>query len=334
VKTISCNTNDTASTEESTGFGPALEYFAGAFFSNWTDDALPKVLSFSLGSLSWDSCNILCTMTEQRTSGRITKADCEKFMETQRQVCMFTSGEEAERTSNEFMKLGLRGMSIFAATGDGGSHFSFGPFSRTREIGQILNEISCEYNFPTFPAASPWVTGVGGTSWPVNPKQPVGWSGSGSGFSWRFAMPQYQRKAVQGYLAKASSMSGFPPAGKFNATNRAYPDISALAQGCPMVFMGRTVTAGGTSASAPAVAGIVSLLNDVRLTKGLKPLGFINPRLYQIAEQHPGEAFYDVTVGNSKTSCSTGFPAIEGWDPVTGLGSPLWAGLFKYLTTD
>ena len=35
----------------------------------------------------------------------------------------------------------------------------------------------------------------------------------------------------------------------------------------------------------------------------------------------PGEAFEDVIVGNTKTSCDSGFPASVGWDPVTG-GTP------------
>jgi tripeptidyl-peptidase I len=78
------------------------------------------------------------------------------------------------------------------------------------------------------------------------------------------------------------------------------------------------------------------MLNDQRLSKGLPPLGFVNPRLYQIAASNPGEAFYDVTDGNSACAsdgscCSTGFPASQGWDPTTGLGSPLWPGLIKYL---
>lgn len=49
---------------------------------------------------------------------------------------------------------------------------------------------------------------------------------SGGGFSNRFALPDYQRDAVEGYLAKYP-----PPYGpdQYNATgsSRAYPDISA-----------------------------------------------------------------------------------------------------------
>lgn len=44
----------------------------------------------------------------------------------------------------------------------------------------------------------------------------------------------------------------------------------------------------GTSASTPTFAGIISLINDVRLGKGLRSLGFINSKLYQIAKSHPG----------------------------------------------
>ena len=37
---------------------------------------------------------------------------------------------------------------------------------------------------------------------------------------------------------------------------------------------------GGTSASSPTFAAIVSLLNDARLAKGKPVLGFLNPWLY------------------------------------------------------
>lgn len=39
---------------------------------------------------------------------------------------------------------------------------------------------------------------------------------------------------------------------------------------------------GGTSASAPEWAGVLSLINDIRLNVGLPPLGFVNVRLYQV----------------------------------------------------
>lgn len=111
---------------------------------------------------------------------------------------------------------------------------------------------------------------------------------------------------------------------------------------------------GGTSAAAPAAAGIFSLLNDARLRKGLPSLGFINPRyvcvvahvaplsfhlnvlhvcvcvsplfrLYKVAAEFPGEVFYQMASGNSACtsggSCcpqSTSFQAAADWDPITG----------------
>jgi tripeptidyl-peptidase-1 len=72
----------------------------------------------------------------------------------------------------------------------------------------------------------------------------------------------------------------------------------------------------------------------MRLNKGLPPLGFVAPRIYQTALQHSGEAFEDILQGNSGTSCNNGFPATEGWDANTGFGRPIWGGLVKYLASD
>ena len=101
----------------STGFGPAqlkfMEELAVA-------PDVPAVLSLSLGSLSWAACNLLCRQVA--SMGSHTYDECTAYTSKQRQVCMYTSNEEAQRTSTAFMKLGLRGVSIFAATGDGGAY--------------------------------------------------------------------------------------------------------------------------------------------------------------------------------------------------------------------
>lgn len=52
---------------------------------------------------------------------------------------------------------------------------------------------------------------------------------------------------------------------------------------------------GGTSASAPAFAGMISLINEALLQKGGKQLGFLNPFLYK----NEATGFTDVTVGAS-----------------------------------
>eukprot|EP00128_Syssomonas_multiformis_P001382 Colp12_sorted_trinity150504_noHs@16960 len=330
VKTLVANTNTSKSTETGGGFGPALLNFALSL-ANRKD--LPKVISMSLGSLSWDACNVLCKKAAE--TGQVTYDACYKFAQNERQVCMYESGESAERINVEFMKAGLRGTTILAATGDGGSHFSFGLFNSLSSTGRLLNKISCQYQLPTFPAASPYVLAVGGTQWSQGPNDPVGWTASGGGFSWRFSMPEYQKAAVQKYLAS----NPLPPASSFNASMRAYPDVACLAVNVPMVIQGRAVNAGGTSASAPAFAGVISLINDLRLKKGLASLGFVNPRLYQLVAEHPEEVLKDITEGRTNCAsdghcCDNGFVAAKGWDPVTGLGRPIWDGMVKYLASD
>lgn len=78
------------------------------------------------------------------------------------------------------------------------------------------------------------------------------------------------------------------------------------------------VSIGGTSASTPTFSAIVTLLNDALISSGKSPLGFLNPMLYTVG----AAGLNDITVGNN-TGCGTpGFPAVEGYDPVTGLGTP------------
>eukprot|EP00051_Salpingoeca_urceolata_P028699 m.487888 g.487888 ORF g.487888 m.487888 type:complete len:570 (-) comp25328_c0_seq1:15-1724(-) len=329
--TIVYNSDNASDTEWSRGFGTAQLAFAEKLSSSPT---VPTVLSLSLGSLSWASCDLMCQKVA--AEGHHTYDECSNYTSKQRQVCMYNSAEEVNRTSYEYMKLGLRGVSIFAATGDGGSHFSFQPFDRISPIGRALNDVACVYTLPTFPAASPYVTGVGGTQWTRGPDAPVAWHASGSGFAWEFEQPAFQASAVDNYL---STTPNLPGNSTFNTKGRAYPDVAALAEGVPMVVDGHEISAGGTSAAAPEFAGVITLINDHRLNAGKPPLGWLNPRIYKIAQEHPNEAFYDMTTGTSACTssgfcCKTGLPAAKGWDPTTGLGSPKFAGLLEYLGSD
>ena len=81
------------------------------------------------------------------------------------------------------------------------------------------------------------------------------------------------------------------------AAFQAIPDVSAQSNLFRIFFRGRAASIGGTSASSPAFAGIVSLLNDARLSKGLPPLGFLNPLLYNAAEEDP-TTFNDIVPQN------------------------------------
>ncbi|MEA2690390.1 MAG: hypothetical protein QOD51_2997 [Candidatus Eremiobacteraeota bacterium] len=121
------------------------------------------------------------------------------------------------------------GIAITASTGDLG-------------IGQVQ-----------FPASSPYVTAVGGTSLTANPASPRGWtetvwSGSGNGCSIMVGLPSWQ--TVAGGCAA-----------------RSVPDVSMLADSAVGVTIYSTaekgwVTLGGTSVGAPFVAGLYGAAND------------------------------------------------------------------------
>jgi len=53
------------------------------------------------------------------------------------------------------------------------------------------------------------------------------------------------------------------------------------------------------------------------MSSGKAPVGFVNPVLYE----HP-EVFRDIVKGSNPGCYTGGFEAVEGWDPVTGLGTP------------
>lgn len=136
-------------------------------------------------------------------------------------------------------------------------------------------------------------------------------------------MPTWQSKAVSKYLKKYApkySSSVYNNSG--NA--RAYPDVSAAGLNVTTVFLNHTYGVGGTSASAPIVASIVTLLNEERMHVGKGPLGFLNPIFYA----NP-KAFNDITEGSNPGCGTDGFPAAPGWDPVTGLGTPDFEKLKK-----
>ncbi|KAI5616812.1 tripeptidyl-peptidase 1 precursor [Silurus asotus] len=222
------------------------------------------------------------------------------------------------RINVEFMKAGLRGISMLFASGDSGA----GCLHLAKE--NVFR--------PSFPASSPYVTTVGGTTFknPFKVTYEVTHYISGGGFSNVFAMPDYQVEAVSAYLKGAQSL---PPQSYFNHSGRAYPDMAALSDNywvvtnlVPIPFIS------GTSASTPVVGGILSLINDQRFLKGLPSLGFLNPRLYKLK----GTGLFDVTE-ECHLGCldekveGQGFCAASSWDPVTGWGTPNYPALLAAL---
>lgn len=221
-----------------------------------------------------------------------------------------------KRIDVEFQKLGVRGITIVFASGDSGAGCDY-----------------CLFEEPSFPATSPNVLSVGATRFiggQLNgPEMAVNEFGSGGGFAWSFPQAAYQSTVVQSYLTKYKS--SLPYWFSFNPKGRATPDVAALGIGFQVVQGGGVELVGGTSASAPTFAALITLLNAARFDAGKSSLGFINPWIYQTQAAHP-ETFFDVTRGDNFDSCCIGGYSCEpGWDPVTGLGTPNFRELVKHI---
>lgn len=223
---------------------------------------------------------------------------------------LFTgNGQQVLKSFNQFyQQAAAAGVSVFGSSGDSG-------VSNPNVHGQ-------NYPFPTvnFPASSPYVTAVGGTTLMAdthgNYQSEVGWSGSGGGVSQYFTEPDYQRENLPS--ATKQILKGF----------RGLPDISYNADpGTPILvylsFLGLQSAGyyaiGGTSEGSPQWAGIAA---DGDQLAG-HPLGNINEALYEIGNSaNYQSSYHDVTVGNNSAGGLTGYNCTTGWDPVTGWGSP------------
>lgn len=201
-----------------------------------------------------------------------------------------------------YQQLTARGVSILFASGDGG-------------VSGGQDDPTCEgEKFVASWPACPWVTMVGATQG-VNPER--GADLSSGGFSYLFEAPAYQTTAVGAYLEQLQDPAYAVLSGRFNPAGRAYPDVAAQGVGISIMSGSVFTKTAGTSASSPMFAGIIAMLNDELLAAGQPVLGFLNPWMYANPQM-----FTDI-VGGSNPGCGTpGFPALRGWDPVTGLGTP------------
>jgi len=203
--------------------------------------------------------------------------------------------------------------------------------------GSVSGDVILGKLWPSWPASSPWVTSVGATSFDG---QKVGGEevasaqfGSGGGFSTRFAQSPnatWQSAMVATYIKGAPQL---PPAGSFPPLGRATPDVSALGEDYHVYVGNISGYVGGTSASAPAFAALISLLNEARLQAKMPAMGFLNPFVYKNAD-----AFNDVfkganaigrpfAAGKPPPTLKFGYNCTKGWDPVTGVGTPKFGKL-------
>lgn len=249
------------------------------------------------------------------------------------------------RTNEEYMKMGLRGVTITVSSGDAGAP------GRTNENCAAGGLGTWAVN-PAFPGSSPYVTSVGatylvpdnytktwasplcknygcvyGTSEKVCNYAETGWTAGGGFAIFDELRPQWQNDVVEKYLSSGAKM----PA-QFQRNGRGYPDVSALGHNCPVVSGGQIMPVDGTSCSSPVFASLIALLNDYQTSKGKPKLGFVNPVLYKMTN-----AFRDITGGNNwctEMQCcnsSFGYEGTAGWDPVTGLGTPNFGKMLDWL---
>ena len=215
----------------------------------------------------------------------------------------------AESACNGFAQLGARGISLFFGSGDSG-------------VGQDGN---CYTNdgkntstfLAMFPTSCPYITSVGATKFIPEVVATDSSNGfvSGGGFSRYFPMPKYQEHTVPEYVKDI----GNEFAGLYNPNGRGYPDIAAQGYHFITVWNGTIVPLDGTSCSTPTAAAIISLVNDALLAANKPPMGFLNPWLYSVGYK----AFTDVKSGSAIGCGTSGFPAMRGWDAVTGFGTPV-----------
>ncbi|KAJ6177663.1 hypothetical protein N7519_008124 [Penicillium mononematosum] len=231
------------------------------------------------------------------------------------------------RQCAEFMKLGTMGVSVLVASGDSGVSGRGGDPTPSNCLGTNGRIFA-----PDFPATCPYLTAV--------PRQEIIRSKlslrfpSGGGFSNIYKAPDYQAQAVADYFDKAQPSYPYYESvdnssfgennGIYNRIGRAYPDVAAVGDKVVIYNRGMAVSIGGTSASAPVFAAILTRINEERLAAGKSTVGFVNPVLYA----HP-EAFFDVTTGSNPGCNTDGFSAAKGWDPVTGLGTPNYPELLR-----
>ncbi len=224
-----------------------------------------------------------------------------------------------------FEKMAVQGQSFFQASGDGNSW-----------INQIW-----------VPAASPYVTSVGGTTLVMNGTGEAyasetvwnsgyyteaglsgpwfangnGYWGSGGGASGLYPIPYWQQ-GMDMALNQGST------------SHRNIPDVAMTADGvwC-LINNGQSASAVGTSCAAPLWAGFIALANQQASNYHLPPVGFINPAIYALGQGASYTAcFHDIAQGNNTWPGNpTNFYAVPGYDLCTGWGTPNGINLINAL---
>jgi len=173
-----------------------------------------------------------------------------------------------------------------------------------------------------FPSSSPHVLSCGGstahladgenlreTAWNCTLHGMHG--ATGGGVSQHFELPLWQREHRV-------------PLGPGGSSGRGVPDVAGPAdphRGCAIIVGGECCSSAGTSAVAPLWAALVACIN----TRLDARCGYVTPILYNLSKSSAAP-FRAITEGNNGF-----YHAGEGWNPCTGLGSPLVEQLIQSL---
>jgi subtilase family serine protease len=234
-----------------------------------------------------------------------------------------------------FARAADKGMTVFASSGDSGA-----------------SQPSCDgtgaIEAASTPASDPNVTGVGGTTLTADPvtgayQSETAWTETAFGCN-PPALDPADINCSGGGFSKVFRRPGFQ-GGSQNNRMRGVPDVGYNAGvGGGVLINSATLNAGiglppdqlaffiigGTSAGTPQWAGLAAIGDQM----GRHRLGSINDGLYNIShsKKHYAAAFHDITVGNNDVvEIGGGFDTAQGWDPVTGLGTPRASGLLPQL---
>ena len=167
-----------------------------------------------------------------------------------------------------------------------------------------------------YPAASPDVIGVGGTTLNLDAQgsyiSETAWSASGGGLSALEDEPAYQSGIPN------NPMRGVPDV----AYNADFARAFAVYSSFPYLGYKGWIPVGGTSAGAPQWAGLFAIANSMRAQGGKTPIDGRTAltALYDAASSNGPAKFNDIISGSNGTCalCNAG----TGFDYVTGLGSP------------
>lgn len=181
-----------------------------------------------------------------------------------------------------------------------------------------------------YPAASPYVLSVGGTSLQLDSlgnriSAETAWNGSGGGISQYEAKPTYQ----SGFGTLSTAKRGTPDVSWIADPNTGFAVYDSTAyQG----LKGWSVV-GGTSAGAPQWAGLIALTDQGRLAAGkgyLSTSNLSSSLVYAAgASSTYTSNYFDITSGSNGSGAVA--QTTTGYDYVTGLGSPRGTSLVPFL---